>query len=233
MFNNGGPTLAGMVVMFGAFILVLGMITIANSEAVTSDYVELDLSWTENGVAQTGTVLIELHPNDAPGHVENFKQLVVQGKYDGTKFHRVINDFMIQGGDFTNGDGTGGHAIVWDGYCDGQAMENSDDCSSITRWTLGDEADNGRIHTPCVISMAKTSNPHTGGSQFFLVPQDSTPSHLDGVHTVFGSITEGCDIVTGISEVPTAQQDRPVDDVTIESASYIGQDEVEPWYKFW
>ena len=235
MFNNGGPTLAGIVAMFGAFLLILGMITIANSESTTRDYVELSLSWTENGAIQNGTVSIELYTDDAPAHSENFKQLVLAGKFDGTKFHRVIDDFMIQGGDFTNGDGTGGHAIVWDGYCDGQPMENSSDCSSVTRWTLGDEADNGQIHTPCVISMAKTSPPHTGGSQFFLVPEDSTPDHLDGVHTVFGKISSGCDHVTAISQVAVSgpQGSTPVNDVTIESTAFIGQVETKPWYKFW
>ncbi|DAC18698.1 MAG TPA: peptidylprolyl isomerase, partial [Candidatus Poseidoniales archaeon] len=142
------------------------MITIANSESTTTEYVELNLSWTENGATKTGTVSLELYPNDAPAHAENFKQLVVQGKYDGTQFHRVIDDFMIQGGDFTNGDGTGGHAVIWDGYCNGQAMENSADCAA-TGWTLGDEADNGLLHEVCTISMAKTNSPHTGGSQFF------------------------------------------------------------------
>ena len=232
MFNNGGPTLAGMVAMFGAFILILGMITIANSESTTTDYVDLNISWTENGVAKTGTVSLELHANASPAHAENFKQLVLQGKYDGTKFHRIIDDFMIQGGDFTNGDGTGGHAIIWDGYCNGQAMENSADCAS-TGWTLGDEADNGYVHDPCTISMAKTSSPHTGGSQFFLIPEDSTPSHLDGVHTVFGTITSGCEHVTAISQVPTGQGDVPQNDVTIESATFVGSEEVDPWYKFW
>ena len=234
MFNNGGPTLAGMVAMFGAFILILGMITIANSESTTTDYVNLNISWTENGVTKTGTVSLELHANDAPAHAENFKQLVLQGNYEGTKFHRIIDDFMIQGGDFTNGDGTGGHAIIWDGYCNGQAMDNSADCAS-TGWTLGDEADNGYVHDPCTISMAKTSSPHTGGSQFFLIPEDSTPSHLDGVHTVFGTITSGCEHVTAISQVAVSgpQGSTPVDDVTIESAVFVGSQEVDPWYKFW
>ncbi len=234
MFNNGGPTLAGMVAMFGAFILILGMITIANSESTTTDYVDLNISWTENGVSKTGTVSLELYANASPAHAENFKQLVLQGKYDGTKFHRIIDDFMIQGGDFTNGDGTGGHAIIWDGYCNGQAMENSADCAS-TGWTLGDEADNGYVHDPCTISMAKTSSPHTGGSQFFLIPEDSTPSHLNGVHTVFGTITSGCEHVTAISQVAVSgpQGSTPVDDVTIESAVFVGSQEVDPWYKFW
>ena len=237
MFNNGGPTPAGIFAIFGGFLLVLGLITIANSESTTTDYVELNLSWTENGVAKTGTVSLELYPNDAPAHAENFKQLVVQGKYDGTKFHRVIDDFMIQGGDFTNGDGTGGHAIVWDGYCNGDARPSiQGDCAQLNG-LLGDEADNGYLHEVCTISMAKTSQANTGGSQFFLIPEDSNdgngPNWLDGVHTVFGSITDGCDVVTTISNVPTDGGDKPIDDVTIESANFVGQDETDPWYKFW
>ena len=135
MFNNGGPTPAGIFAIFGGFLLVLGLITIANSESTTTDYVDLNISWTENGATKTGTVSLELHANDAPAHAENFKQLVQQGKYDGTKFHRVIDDFMIQGGDFTNGDGTGGHAIIWDGYCNGDARPASEegDCAQ-TQW---------------------------------------------------------------------------------------------------
>jgi cyclophilin family peptidyl-prolyl cis-trans isomerase len=234
MFNNGGPTPAGIFVIFAVFLLALGAITIANTESTTTDYVELNLSWTENGVTETGTVSLELYPDDAPAHAENFKQLVVQGKYDGTKFHRVIDDFMIQGGDFTNGDGTGGHAVIWDGYCNGDERPASTDCAQ-TQWTLGDEADNGYLHETCTISMAKTSKQHTGGSQFFLIPEDSTPSHLDGVHTVFGKITSGCEHVTAISQVAVAgpQGSTPVDDVTIESATFVGQGETDPWYKFW
>ena len=141
---------------------------------------------------------------------------------------------MIQGGDFTNGDGTGGHAVIWDGYCNGEERAASTDCTQ-TQWTLGDEADNGYLHEICTISMAKTSAPHTGGSQFFLIPEDSTPSHLDGVHTVFGKITSGCEHVTAISQVAVggSQGSTPVDDVTIESANFVGSEEVDPWYKFW
>ncbi|MGB0448300.1 MAG: peptidylprolyl isomerase [Candidatus Poseidoniaceae archaeon] len=234
MFNNGGPTPAGIIAIFGGFLLILGLITIANTESTTTDYVDLNISWTENGATKTGTVSLELHANDAPAHAENFKQLVLQGKYDGTKFHRVIDDFMIQGGDFTNGDGTGGHAVIWDGYCNGEARPASTDCPQ-TQWTLGDEADNGFLHEICTISMAKTSAPHTGGSQFFLIPEDSTPSHLDGVHTVFGKITSGCEHVTAISQIAVSgpQGSTPVDDVTIESANFVGSEESDPWYKFW
>ena len=234
LFNNGGPTMAGIVALLGGFILVLAVIMVANTESTTTDTIELNLSWSEGGVDKQGVVVLELYPDDAPAHAENFKQLVNQGKYDGTKFHRVIDDFMIQGGDFENGDGTGGHAIIWDGYCNGNAVQDSDcDGFGQSRWTIGDEADNGFIHTPCSISMAKTSAPHTGGSQFFLIPSDSTPSWLDGVHTVFGNITSGCDHVTAISQVATGQNDKPVSDVVIESAVFIGSEEVDPWYKFW
>ena len=81
--------------------------------------------------------------------------------------------------------------------------------------------------------MEKTSAPHTGGSQFFLIPSDSTPNWLDGVHTVFGNITSGCDHVTSISGVEIGQGDKPVSDVVIESAEFLGTEEVDPWYKFW
>ncbi|MGB0365849.1 MAG: peptidylprolyl isomerase [Candidatus Poseidoniaceae archaeon] len=219
MFNNGGPTPAGIIAIFGGFLLILGLITIANTESTTTDYVDLNISWTENGATKTGTVSLELHANDAPAHAENFKQLVLQGKYDGTKFHRVIDDFMIQGGDFTNGDGTGGHAAKWYGICDGDVM-NQSDCPSQVYYNVPDEANNGLEHTSCTISMAKTSMPNTGGSQFFLMPDDITQhTWLDGVHTVFGTITSGCEHVTTLSEVAVDGSDRPILPVVIHTAT--------------
>jgi cyclophilin family peptidyl-prolyl cis-trans isomerase len=175
-------------------------------------------------------VTIELYPDDAPIHVENFKLLVENGDYDGTIFHRVIDDFMIQGGDFTRGDGTGGHAAKWFGYCNGNTGSEAD-CPQ-TSHTIPDEADNGLNHEPCTISMAKTSAPHTGGSQFFLIPSDSTPSWLDGQHTVFGQITSGCEHVTAISSVQTGDDDRPAQDVELVAATFVGS-ETTPWYQFW
>ena len=140
---------------------------------------------------------------------------------------------MIQGGDFENQDGTGGYAAKWFGYCNGEAMDNSIDCSSETLYTMPDEADNGLLHTPCTISMAKTSPPNTGGSQFFLIPEDSTPNWLDGVHTVFGDITEGCEFVTSISDVPTGENtDNPVNPVTLVSVTTNGGED-NPWWYFW
>ena len=80
--------------------------------------------------------------------------------------------------------------------------------------------------------MAKTSAPNTGGIQFFLIPNDSEPNWLDGVHTVFGEITQGCDHVTAISGVQTGDNDRPVQDVRLNSATFVGS-ETTPWYQFW
>ena len=130
-------------------------------------------------------------------------------------FHRIINDFMIQGGDFQNHDGTGGYAAEFYGYCSGQSSPSM--CSSETQFTVPDEADNGLVHDSCVISMAKTGDPNTGGSQFFLIPEDSNPIHLDGIHTVFGTITSGCGYVTQISEVSVDGNDKPFSDVILES----------------
>ena len=228
LLNDGTPTPAGIVAIFLAGVLVLAMINVANRGDTTTDIVEFELTW---GSGSSGTVTIELYPDLAPVHVENFKLLVQNGDYDGTIFHRVIDDFMIQGGDFTNGDGTGGHAAKWFGYCNGDNGVSEANCQE-TSYTIPDEADNGLDHEPCTISMAKTSAANTGGSQFFLIPNDSTPSWLDGVHTVFGEVTSGCEHVTAISGTETDQNDRPTQDVELVSATFVGS-ETKPWYEFW
>jgi cyclophilin family peptidyl-prolyl cis-trans isomerase len=231
LLNDGTPTPAGIVAIFLAVVLLLAGINVANRSGTTTDVVELEMSW--NGGANTGTITIELYPGDAPKHVENFKTLVENGDYDNTIFHRVIDDFMIQGGDFTNGDGTGGHAGNFYDLCNGQpSTDSSCGTSGENAWTVPDEADNGLLHEACTISMAKTNAPDTGGSQFFLIPSDSAPSWLDGVHTVFGEITSGCNHVTSISGVSTGENDKPVDDVRLISATFVGS-ETAPWYQFW
>tara|TARA_B100001115_G_scaffold66612_1_gene49214 strand:- start:721 stop:1359 length:639 start_codon:yes stop_codon:yes gene_type:complete len=167
----------------------------------------------------TYTIEIELYHDAAPNHTDNFRKHAQQGNYDNVTFHRVIDDFMIQGGDFERHDGSGGYAVQWYGYCNGEAMEQSSDCSSETLYTLPDEANNNLTHIPCMLSMAKTSAPNTGGSQFFIIPEDSTPNWLDGVHTVFGKVVSGCEHVTTLSEVETGAYDRPVIPVIIISAT--------------
>ena len=127
---------------------------------------------------------------------------------------------MIQGGDFQNSSGAGGYAADWYGICNGTRIANQSDCPNQENWNIPDEADNGLRHLPCTISMAKTAEPNTGGSQFFLIPGDITHHNwLDGIHTVFGEVTEGCEHITSLSEVETGEMDRPVVTVVIFSAT--------------
>jgi cyclophilin family peptidyl-prolyl cis-trans isomerase len=137
-----------------------------------------------------GPITIELFDADAPKTVANFKKLAADGFYDGLIFHRVIKDFMIQGG-CPQGTGTGGP---------GYTFEDEFNDHKVVRGAL---------------AMAN-AGPNTNGSQFFLV---TTPeaSWLDGKHTVFGQIVEGMDVVDKIEAKPTDGRDRPTDDVRIET----------------
>lgn len=224
LFDEGNPTPLGLVAM-----LVAGMLLLVSFKVVSDWFddsenpvVTLEISYMPTGSTErtTAFIEIELYEDDAPLHVENFLLLAEESRYDFTIFHRIIDGFMIQGGDFENRDGTGGYTGKWYGYCDGKQYDSSNNrYSSETcdqpRWTLPDEADNGHLHAPGVLAMAKTSSPNTGSSQFYIVPEDSTPSHLDGVHTVFGIVVSGLDHVTAISEVATDGSDRPLDEVRL------------------
>ena len=179
-----------------------------------------EFSSTQGAAPTSATMILSLNATAAPSHVDSFLQHARNGCFDNTTMHRVIDDFMIQGGDIENGDGTGGYAADWYGYCNGQAEPASTFCHP-TQYTLPDETSGGLLHDICTISMAKTSSPNTGGSQFFMIPEDSNggqgPSWLDGQHTVFGQIVDGCEHVKVMSEVPTtgAQNSDPVDSVRL------------------
>ncbi len=136
-----------------------------------------------------GAIEVELFDEDAPKTVENFRKLAAEGFYDGVIFHRVIKDFMIQGGDPT-GTGTGGP-----GY------------------TFEDEFNDHKVERGA-LAMAN-AGPNTNGSQFFIVTTDAAP-WLDGKHTVFGKVTSGMEAVDSIEGTQTGGQDRPVEDVVIE-----------------
>ncbi len=136
-----------------------------------------------------GTIALELFDGDAPKTVENFRRLAADGFYDGVSFHRVITDFMIQGG-CPQGTGTGGP---------GYTFEDEINEHKIVRGTL---------------AMAN-AGPNTNGSQFFIVTAKATP-WLDGKHTAFGRVTEGMDTVDAIEGVETGPGDRPVEPVLIE-----------------
>ncbi len=136
-----------------------------------------------------GSIAIELFPEDAPKTVANFTKLAGEGFYDGLIFHRVIPDFMIQGG-CPLGTGTGGP---------GYQFEDEFNDHKVVRGAL---------------AMAN-AGPNTNGSQFFIVTADETP-WLDGKHTVFGQVTSGHDVVDRIQHVDRDGRDRPTTPVTID-----------------
>jgi peptidyl-prolyl cis-trans isomerase B (cyclophilin B) len=144
-----------------------------------------------------GDIAVELFDDDAPKTVENFTKLARDGFYDGVIFHRVIPDFMIQGGDPT-GTGTGGP---------GYQFEDEINPNKVVRGAL---------------AMAN-AGPDTNGSQFFIVTTEAAP-WLDGKHTVFGKVTSGMDVVDAISAVSRDGRDKPHDDVTIERVALAGAD---------
>lgn len=146
----------------------------------------------ENG----GVIKAELYPEIAPNTVNNFISLINKGFYDGVIFHRVIPGFMIQGGD-PEGSGMGGP-----GYCiKGEFFMNG--------------VDNKLKHKRGVLSMARSSNPNSAGSQFFLMHQDSP--HLDKQYAAFGKVTEGLEVIDAIASVKVDMNDKPLTEQKIAS----------------
>lgn len=138
-----------------------------------------------------GEIELKLYPKEAPVTVNNFVYLAEKGFYDGTIFHRVIPDFMIQGGD--PGTGRGGL---------GYQFEDEINSRKLVKGTL---------------AMAN-AGPDTNGSQFFIVTADSTP-WLDGKHTVFGTVTKGLDLVLKISKAERDSQDKPLEDIVLKKVT--------------
>jgi cyclophilin family peptidyl-prolyl cis-trans isomerase len=142
-----------------------------------------------------GAITVELFDDDAPKTVENFRKLAGDGFYDGLIFHRVIPDFMVQGG-CPEGTGTGGP---------GYQFEDEINDHKIVRGAL---------------AMAN-AGPNTNGSQFFIVTTEAAP-WLDGKHTVFGEVTDGMDAVNAIEKTETGPGDKPVSPQTIERVELDG-----------
>jgi cyclophilin family peptidyl-prolyl cis-trans isomerase len=142
-----------------------------------------------------GPITIDLFDADAPKTVQNFKDLAGKGFYDGLTFHRIIKDFMIQGG-CPQGTGTGGP---------GYTFEDEFNDRKVVRGAL---------------AMAN-AGPNTNGSQFFIVTTDAAP-WLDGKHTVFGEVTEGMDVVDALEALPTDGRDKPTEPAAIETLKVEG-----------
>ena len=155
-----------------------------------------------------GEMVLEFWPDVAPLHVENFKKLAKAGFYDGTCFHRVIRDFMIQGGDPLTKDAT-----------------------KERQWGTGGPEHrvkaefNDKAHTRGVLSMARSNDPNSAGSQFFICHGD--PKFLDGQYTTFGQLIKGDDVLEKIATAPTHPGDRPIKRMNLESVKIVPADSVK------
>ena len=143
-----------------------------------------------------GVIVAELYPEIAPNTVNNFIYLSNKGFYNNLKFHRIIKDFMIQGGD-PNGDGTGGPGYSIEGEFTSNGFANS------------------LKHTKGVLSMARAQDPNSAGSQFFIMTNEA--SNLDGNYAAFGKVISGLDIIEEIENVKTDSNDKPKEDIVIKS----------------
>ena len=149
-------------------------------------------------MADGSIIKAELYPEIAPNTVNNFISLVKKGFYDGLIFHRVINGFMIQGGD-PDGNGTGGPGYEIKGEFSGNGFKND------------------LKHTAGVLSMARTMIPDSAGSQFFIMHKDAP--HLDGAYAAFGKVIEGLDVVDSIAQTATDYSDRPLEDQVMKTVT--------------
>ena len=247
MFDQGNPTPLGLLV------IVISMAAFLVSIKLISDFlddgknpvVSLEVQYVVNGQSVTGEIQIELYEDDAPMHVESFLTHARNFQYDGVEFHRVIDNFMIQGGDIQNMGGSGGYAAHYYGYCNGEQMPESE-CRQEEDYTIPFEHENGLKHTAGAIAAAHAGQ-NTDGSQFYIVPSDGRADFLDydeipakdcwgdltpddknddgSCHTVFGYVISGMEHVDAISHVetvnPMQNDDRPVDPVRILSVRTV------------
>ena len=184
---------------FLASLLAGAMALIGCSQGEINEEVRVppkDLPVATIVIKDYGTIEAELYPHIAPNTVNNFIYLANSGFYNNLTFHRVIKNFMIQGGD-PNGDGTGGP-----GY-------------NIKGEFTNNKFKNDLKHTEGVLSMARSQSKNSAGSQFFIMTTDSP--HLDGQYASFGKVISGMDIIHDIENVETSSNDKPVKDIVIES----------------
>ena len=169
-------------------------------EELPLSYVSMTVKYTDdNNQEHTGDIILELDPNAAPITVENFTKLVSSGFYTGLNFHRVIEDFMIQGGAPKDTDTTKYQTIK------GEFASNG--------------VNNPILHERGVISMARTNVANSASTQFFIVHE--TSPHLDGEYAAFGRVISGMELVDGIATMSTNSSDKPLKDAIIVSAKLI------------
>lgn len=188
--DNRTLAIVGIVILIAVGFILFNPF---NSNSNSSD----NMSDRQIAVIETnfGNIVIQLFPDVAPGHVENFVKLAQDGFYDGSTFHRVIPGFMIQGGDPNSKD-----------------EDRSNDGQGGPGYTINAEFSDVP-HKRGILSMARAQDPNSAGSQFFIVVADS--NFLDGQYTVFGEVIEGMDVADKIVNVERDSMDNPLEKVTM------------------
>lgn len=171
---------------------------LANVIAIESDYTSTkeDTNYVEMVINDSGVVLIELFPETAPITVQNFKSLVSKNYYDDVSFHRIIDGFMVQGGD---GDST---PTIYGEF------ESNGFVNELT-------------HTIGTLSMARTDDPDSASGQFFICLTDEGCAHLDGEYASFGVVIEGMDVISRMGSLETDENDKPYEKIKITSVEFI------------
>ena len=230
MFDQGNPTPLGLLAMvfsLAAFLVSIKLISEFLDDG-NNPVVTMEVQYVLNGQSVTGEIQIELYEDDAPMHVESFLTHAENFQYDGVEFHRVIDNFMIQGGDIENMRGSGGYSAHYYGFCNGEQVPESE-CRQKEDYNIPGEHENGLKHVAGALAAAHAGL-NTDGSQFYILPSDGSAEHLDwepgktclggstdSCHTVFGYVISGMEHVDAISNLET-QNDSPVDPVRIISA---------------
>lgn len=202
MKNTKGEKMKRILAIVITTLLALSLLTACGEKTpeASGETIEGATNMVQIEMENGGIIKIELYPDIAPKTVANFQKLVSEGFYDGLIFHRVISGFMIQGGD-PEGTGMGGSSEKIVGEFSSNGIKND------------------LKHERGVISMARSSDPDSASSQFFIMHADA--SYLDGNYAAFGRVIEGMDVVDEIAAAATDYNDRPYEDQVMKSVTFI------------
>ena len=193
--NNRIAAIVGVVILVGIGFFLFNPFN-SNSDSTSASSAPIAVIETTYGI-----IVIQLFPDVAPGHVDNFVRLANEGYYDGTTFHRVIPGFMIQGGDPNSKDD--------DRSNDGQGGHSANGLNTFVNAEFSQDL----THKRGILSMARAQDPNSAGSQFFIVVADS--NFLDRQYSIFGEVIEGMDVVDKIVNVKKDSADNPLEKITM------------------
>ena len=193
--NNRIAAIVGVVILVGIGFFLFNPFN-SNSDSTSASSAPIAVIETTYGI-----IVIQLFPDVAPGHVDNFVRLANEGYYDGTTFHRVIPGFMIQGGDPNSKDD--------DRSNDGQGGHSANGPNTVVNAEFSQDL----THKRGILSMARAQDPNSAGSQFFIVVADS--NFLDRQYSIFGEVIEGMDVVDKIVNVKKDSADNPLEKITM------------------